>query len=138
MTAPNTFIEKQCSSVRTSLTDILAWKWDDRFGLARAEFKVKDADIVKDTILKELQTVWDHTTIAKASGNIRKIVNSMGGIGKGQILFSAEPENSVTLFCAWWPWGDEETVSVRIGFRHEDDSMNTPAFVSGVRKFFGI
>jgi len=138
MTVPNTFIEKQCSSVRASLTDILAWKWDDRFGLARAEFKVKDADTVRIAILKELPIEWDHTTIQKASGNIRKIANSMGGIGKGQILFSAEPENSVTLFCAWWPWGDEETVSVRIGFRHEDDSVNTPEFVSGIRKSFDI
>jgi hypothetical protein len=43
------------------------------------------------------------------------IKDDLGGLMAGQILFTSDPNRGVVLFCAWWPWGNGEKISIRIG-----------------------
>jgi hypothetical protein len=32
----------------------------------------------------------------------------------GQLFFNTNPNQDAFVFCAWWPWGDGQTVSIRL------------------------
>lgn len=43
-------------------------------------------------------------------------VKSVGGIEKDQTLFKKEASETVTIYCAFWPWGSNPVkTSVRLG-----------------------
>jgi len=51
----------------------------------------------------------------------------VGGLRQDQILVATEPSESLMSYGLWWPWGDDVTISFRIGLsgmtmtRYEDD-----------------
>ena len=39
----------------------------------------------------------------------------IGGIRSTQQLFTTQLEQDVMSYVAWWPWGDGQTISIRVG-----------------------
>ena len=46
---------------------------------------------------------------------LRQLVESRGGILKGQCLYLRRYEDHHVAFAALWPWGDPETITLKVG-----------------------
>ena len=58
--------------------------------------------------------IWDSANIATAPDIVRTINIRVANLRSGQLLFTSDPSPGALLFCAWWPWGDGKTISIRL------------------------
>ena len=107
-------IELIWKELLNALQDTLCWKWDSYFKAALAEFCVDNKDKVHDIVSRFFSNVWDSSTIAKAPDIIHMINSSLAGLRPGQLFFTSDTKHSDIIFCAWWPWGNGDTISIRI------------------------
>ncbi len=109
-----TTIKKVCSELVKDFDGVLDWTWDDRFESLVAEFTLESQDEVVSILGKHLKMKWDKKSIKKAPGIIKTNSQYFGALRKGQLIFTTDPESSNQIVAAWWPWGDGQSVSVRI------------------------
>ncbi len=91
------------------------WSWDTRLSCVASSFGVDIADEAKGALDVAFVHSWTHRTLARAPSVLQQIAERTGGIRSDQILFSTEPVAGVIAFGLWWPWGDDTTISYRIG-----------------------
>ena len=100
-----------------------SWEWDSRFKTVLAQVSIKEKDVVEKTLINYLGTAWDSVTIKKAPESEQHILLRLGGMMSGQLFYAANlPENGI-VFCAWWPWGNGQTISIRLGTNLEDSTL---------------
>jgi hypothetical protein len=104
-----------CQRIRLNVPSQCSWKWDREFDLALLVFDMEDADLLYFPLVKEFEKQWDFDTINDPSNSFCSYVNSAFGLVPGQKLFTTNVLDGITLFAAWWPWGDDTKVSLRIG-----------------------
>jgi len=92
----------------------LSWKWDSRLEAVWAEFGADQKDEIRAILERFLPMPWDSSNIGKAPVIVRTINGHLGGLRPGQQLFTSDPKGDAFVFCAWWPWGDGKTISIRI------------------------
>ena len=103
-----------CLGVKKSFSE-KAWDFDSRFNSLLIVFDHKWADPVMHTLDEEFTWRWDSKSIKKASKAMKKLVKSLYGIEPGQFIFADESDAlEMALYAAWWPWGNGETISLRI------------------------
>lgn len=118
-----TLSEQGCRQFFEKLRQMdLSWNWDDRFNAALAQFQIESAEAVGKVLEEHLGTAWDSDTIARAPEKVNVFFTKLGGIMTGQLLFVADLPEERMIFCAWWPWGNGQTVSIRVG-SHPEDSV---------------
>jgi hypothetical protein len=108
-------IDKVCRELSSAFQGTLTWKWDSRFETVLAEFGVDKKDNIRATLEQHLSAAWDSANVGNAPDTVRVIKDDLGGLMAGQILFTSDPNRGVVLFCAWWPWGNGEKISIRVG-----------------------
>ena len=106
--------QNACKNIASALQGFLSWKWDDRFGAVLAEFGTENKDKIRSILDKHFNSPWDISTIKTAPENIHSAADLLGGVTKEQLLFTSSLEKETLIFCAWWPWGNGETISIRI------------------------
>lgn len=115
-----TEIEAKWSKLLAGGGDLFAWERDDRYCAVLAVFGTENLD----KALKILVGVfgWGRAPedLHSASGRLQGVVEALGGMRRGQIIFSFEPVDGPTLFCAWWPWGDGSRITIRVGLHAAD------------------
>ena len=109
-----TSIEKFCMEFVKEYRDELKWEWDDRFEAALATCKTEKKDVIQSSLQRFLKTIWDNSNTDDAPDVVFYVISHFGGLMQGQLLFMSDPNQDTLLFCAWWPWGDGETVSIRV------------------------
>ncbi len=105
------------ASICKELIDALngrSWKWDDRFNAALTEFSVTEQGEVLDILKRIFSCEWSTANIGRAPADVRAIKEYCGGLMPGQILFTPDSGQGEFVFCAWWPWGNGRTVSLRL------------------------
>ncbi len=107
-------LESACKSMVSGFQGLVAWKWDSRFGTALAEFHVNDKEKVGAILQPYLSAVWNSANISKAPDVVQMVAKHFGGLRAGQVLLSSDPNKGICLFGAWWPWGDGQTISLRV------------------------
>ncbi len=107
--------EKQCRDLMNVFKDQFTWKWDDRFQTVIAEFDIKDKDLVLENIKSPMGSTWDNENAQTAPELIHLIIDYFGGMQSNQQLFTSDPAADDIILCAWWPWGNGQTISIRIG-----------------------
>jgi len=107
-------IENDCKELLREFQGVLSWKWDSRFEAVLAEFPVDHKDRVREILERYLSVTWDRSNIGNAPAIVRMINTHLGNLRSGQLLFTSDPNRDVFIFCAWWPWGDGETISIRL------------------------
>ncbi len=127
--------EQLCQEIVDSFSDSLTWKWDGRFETALAEFSAKDKDKVKKNLSKILKNDWDKLSITIAPSIIKQIAKYFGGVRLGQHIFSSDCKASDFVFIAWWPWGNGETISLRIAIY---DSLSAQSDQDKLKKAFNL
>jgi len=107
-------LEKICRKFLSASWGFFAWKWDHRFEALLAEFSAVDEDEVRAVLERDLSMVWNSSNIREAPDIVQISAGIFGGLRSGQLLFTSDPSRDVFIFGAWWPWGNGETISLRI------------------------
>ena len=109
-----TSIENICAGLVNTFQDTLTWKWDGRFGAVLATCTTENKDDVQLSLENHLKTIWDNSNTEDAPDVVLDAISRFGGLMPGQLLFTSDPNPDIFLCCAWWPWGDGETISIRV------------------------
>ncbi|HBF44001.1 MAG TPA: hypothetical protein DDW42_10330 [Desulfobacteraceae bacterium] len=114
------------------------WKWDEEFYTALVVFETKYTDTIFFTVSKEFDDKWDYSTVDNSAEYINVFTNSVG-ILPGQIIFTSTEESALVLFATWWPWGDGERISLRIGmFSPEEQVLNRKEIKEQLAEWFAL
>ncbi len=108
-------LENECKELLREFQGALSWKWDSRFETVLAEFGVDKKDSIRAILQRCLGTTWDSSNVDSAPDAVRMIDSHLGGLRSSQLLLTSDPNKDDFIFCAWWPWGDGKTISIRIG-----------------------
>ena len=114
-----TRLESEGKELFSAFQGILSWKWDRRFETVLAEFGVDKKDNIRAILERYLSITWDSSNIGNAPDIVRTIDSRLGRLRPGQLLFTSDPKRDAIIFCAWWPWGDAKTISIRIAPSYE-------------------
>lgn len=135
----NSDLENVCRELAGAFPGILSWQWDSQFETVLAEFGVDNKDRVRATLKRYLGNIWDSSTITEAPDIVQVIISHLGGLMSGQLFFASDPNLEAVIFCAWWPWGDGRTISIRFGPAYQKLSdPHKAAHVKQFRGWFGI
>ena len=66
-------------------------------------------------LFKEFSHHWNFSSTTASKESITEYINSEYGVLPGQVFFTSNPLHNLVLFVAWWPWGNEGNVSMRVG-----------------------
>ena len=127
--------ENVCRELLSAFQGVLSWQWESRFETALAEFSVDNKDKVRAILERYLNIAWDSSSIGRAPDNVQKIASDLGGLRSGQLLFTSDPNQDAFIFGAWWPWGDGQTISIRIA--PSDKRLSDPEMAELIKQFKG-
>ena len=109
-----THLEKSCSQLANTLGETLTWKWDKRFETMLAEFSVADKEKIRQILTSHMGETWEMDTAGNAPKVVQMVINYFGGLNPGQKILTSDPDQDGLLLCAWWPWGNGKTISIRL------------------------
>jgi hypothetical protein len=75
----------------------------------------EDAELVFFPLFKEFSHHWNFSSTESSGESIPGYINAEYGVLPGQVFFTSNPLFNLVLFVAWWPWGSQGNVSMRVG-----------------------
>jgi hypothetical protein len=70
---------------------------------------------------------------------VQTLDRQLGGIRPSQLLFSSDLNQGAFIFCAWWPWADGNTISIRVApYAAQLTAEDASRLMAELRKFAGI
>jgi hypothetical protein len=91
------------------------WSWDGRFFCLASSFDSELAPRARSAAQLVLPHQWIAATLATAPAPLRDFTAGTGGLRPGQALFGSDPIGRSHVYGLWWPWNDNDTISLRIG-----------------------
>jgi len=91
------------------------WSWDARFMCVASAFSVDLVDEANIALAKTFPHRWGNKTLASAPPLIQQIAERTGGVRADQLIFATNASGGAILFGLWWPWGDDTTITFRVG-----------------------
>lgn len=110
------------------------WTWDSRFSTVGAAFPLADEARVRTSAMYAFPRGWTTASIETAPPEFRALADKTGRLRANQRLLGGDPEIAPTLFGLWWPWGDGETITLRIGILDADPASEP---LPRIRALFG-
>lgn len=104
-----------CRKICLNIPASYSWNWDRERQMAAMVLEEEDAELVFYPLFKEFRNHWNFTSIGEASEAVNAFVHSEYGLMPGQVIFTSHVVCSLVLAVAWWPWGNGEKVSMRVG-----------------------
>jgi len=130
-------IEDACEDLLKDFDNTLNWKWDERFEALLAQFSVKHQDKIIPILEKHFKSKWDKKSIRNAPAVVKKNTQTFKNMQPGQLLFTSETENKDLVYAAWWPWGDGESISVRVlSTKFDTIDAEEGGFLNRLKKIF--
>ena len=91
------------------------WSWDARLDCICSSFRCDD-NIVAETAIKPLFPImWSEGNLRESPILVQQLVERCGGLRAEQFMYCSQPVGGSFLFGLWWPWGDDVTLSFRLG-----------------------
>jgi hypothetical protein len=109
------------------------WSWDNRLSCAASSFNLELANEARAAADLALPHEWTRRTLASAPAPVRDIAEQSGGIRDDQFLLASDVVDRMIAFGLWWPWGDEQTISLRVGLA----GVATERLQERLRELFG-
>ena len=110
------------------------WSWDGRFHAVVASFAKADEPTARASAMHAFPRGWTAKSLDAAPEEMRALAGRTGGLRAGQRLLAGDELIAARLFGLWWPWGNGETISLRIGIL-DLDATSDP--VPRIRELFG-
>ena len=104
-----------CHKICLNIPSTYKWYWDAKRNMVAVVLDEEDAEMVFYPLFKEFRNHWNFNSINEAAAAVNQYVTSECGLMPGQALFTSHVVCSLVLVVAWWPWGKEDKVSMRIG-----------------------
>jgi hypothetical protein len=104
-----------CRKICLNIPDTYQWEWDKQRNMAVIILDEEVAEIVFYPLFKEFCNHWNFTSIDEASEEVNAYIHSEYGLMPGQVFFTSHMVDNAVLGVAWWPWGNNEKVSMRVG-----------------------
>jgi len=131
--------ENHCKKLSSAFQGVLSWKWDSRLETVLAEFGAGKKDDIRAILERFLPMAWDSLNIDNAPDIVQTIPGHLGGLWPGQQLFTSDSKGDALIFCAWWPWGDGKTISIRIAtFSQTVSDPEKAEKIQLLKRWFGI
>jgi hypothetical protein len=108
------------------------WSWDARFAAVASSFARAVEPAARESMKHVLSRGWTPKTIDTAPEALRAITDRTGGLRAKQRLLAGDDD---TLFGLWWPWGDGEQITLRLGLVGLDATTDP---VKRLRALFGV
>ncbi len=132
-------LKAACEAIVKGGRQIFRWAWDDRFDAALSPFPVEESATAHALLEQHLATCWTTDTIGQAGPDVRRVTASFGDLREGQELFLTDPGRPLTLVACWWPWGNGDTISLRLKLLARDASQPDEGMLRGeFRSWFGV
>ena len=93
----------------------LPWEWDDRFGAALTVIDNSQAVGLADAYGELMGDGWTVDNKSAASPEVSRLLMKLSGLREGQIVFARQVSDDRFIYVAFWPWGSDPKVSVRVG-----------------------
>lgn len=129
-------IESKCLRLKTEGGDLFDWQPDDRYCAVIAEFTPEHLDRALPLLVAVFGWGKAREDLYAASAHLQEVITSLGGMSRGQIIFSYEPPGGLLLYGAWWPWANGSKISIRVGLDAID--ANGDDIASLRRRLFDI
>lgn len=103
------------------------FSWDSRLFCVASSFSADLESDARSAVMQVFRFQWNSRAVRTAPEPIQEIAEVVGGLRSDQILVATEPNETLMAYGLWWPWGDDVTISFRIGLsglsaaRYEDD-----------------
>lgn len=103
------------------------FSWDSRFSCVASSFSVQLETDARAAVARTFKFQWTARSVRTAPETVQEIADQVGGLRPDQILVATEPSDTVMAYGLWWPWGDDVTISYRVGLagisatRYEED-----------------
>lgn len=104
-----------CRKICLNIPDSYAWEWDAQRKMAAIILEDEDAEMVFYPLFKEFRNHWNFSSIGEAADAVNDYIHSEYGLMPGQVFFTSHMVEQVVLGVAWWPWGNDDKVSMRVG-----------------------
>lgn len=129
-------LREVCGEMLADLDEVLSWKWDRSFQALLSEFPSDQQAVVRSILEKHLKRVDDKKSFRKAPEFLRNQTGLFGDLRSRQLLFSSDPESGAFAFAAWWPWHDQDRISIRIASPDpEAEPLKRPGIFSKIIDF---
>lgn len=106
---------EMCRKICLNIPDTCGWNWDGEREMAVVTLDIEDAELVFFPLFKEFNHHWDFSSPDQAEATAAIALNTKYGLMPGQAFFSSRPLCGLILFVAWWPWGKNDKISMRVG-----------------------
>ena len=135
----NTELERISREMADAFQGIVSWNWDDRFKTVLTAFSAEESDRIRAILERYLTATWDSKSIGTTPEIVQTVGEHLGGLMAGQLLFTSAPDDDAILFCAWWPWGNGNTVSIRLApFDSRLSDEQREAHLEQFKGWFGV
>ena len=104
-----------CRKICLNIPTAYKWHWDSKRNMAAVVLDEEDAEMVFYPLFKEFSHHWNFNSIGDAGESINNYICSEYGLMPGQAFFTSHSLHNLVLVVAWWPWGKEDKVSMRVG-----------------------
>ena len=104
-----------CQKICLNIPESYQWQWDEGRKMGVVVLTEEDAELVFFPLFKEFQHHWNFSSQTSDAPSISEQINDRYGLMPGQVFFTSYPLCDLVLSVAWWPWGNENKVSMRIG-----------------------
>lgn len=91
------------------------WSWDTRFSCVSSSFNAELAHEARAAVHAAFAQEWTARSLAKAPSLVREVADNTGGVRPDQVLYCSDTVGGTIVFGLWWPWGDDVTISFRVG-----------------------
>ena len=91
------------------------WSWDYRVSCVASSFHADLSEDAEAAIKATFDELYDHRSLARAPEAIQEVAETVGGIRADQRIYTTQTGGRLSPFALWWPWGDEITISLRVG-----------------------
>jgi hypothetical protein len=132
-------MDKICMQLYAAFQGVVSWEWDRRFKTVLAKFSVDIEDSVREILERCLSMTWHTGNIGQSPDTLRFVNTYLGGLWEEQFLFTSEPTLEGFVFCAWWPWRNGKTVSIRVSpFYYRLNDLQMGELTKKLKHWFGI
>ena len=98
-----------------SVPESAEWKWEDRFDAALVVLSRSQADALYAALTEACDSAWTSDNTSECPEEVGVLLNDMGGLRRGQHLFTSWIDAFSFAYLSSWPWNDGESVSIRFG-----------------------
>ena len=110
--------EQACRTIFAELDR--AWQWDDRLETALVTFSREENESVLALLDRVFSSCWTSGTLSTAPQEVRQLIDEAAGLDAGQRFYHSPLDGGAFIFGAVWPWGNGQTISLRVGYREPD------------------